>query len=282
MKSYTEVTLSFNKLNYVALCNFLYKENINSFLEENNSLKIYFPEKDSAHLFQFLTNLLLSEIVLEEDISVSPLKDINWQKRWEDSIGIINIENKILIYPSWKSNEVKKFKDKILIRIEPKMSFGTGQDTTTQLMLKMMCRYITPDDKKMLDYGCGTTILSIAGIKLGLKKATAIDIDADSIRDAGECIKLNNTDRKIKLIKSELNQLKENDFDIIAANINTDIISKNLNLMKSKLSVNGKLFLSGIPRKDEFFILKKIKRYNFKIIKKFTNKDWLAFYLIKA
>jgi len=70
-------------------------------------------------------------------------------------------------------------KDKILIEIDPKMSFGTGHNETTQLVIELLIDEIDEEDKYILDYGCGTGILSIASIKLGMEKAIAIDIDDD-------------------------------------------------------------------------------------------------------
>src|SRR3990170_4461932 len=107
MKVYYELEIVFNEVNYESIYNTLYMFNITSILEENGN------------------------------INVSKLDNLDWNKEWEKTIEPVNIKNKIIIYPSWKKNEIKKFGEKIFIEIDPKMSFGTGHNETTQLILEL-------------------------------------------------------------------------------------------------------------------------------------------------
>jgi ribosomal protein L11 methyltransferase len=144
-----------------------------------------------------------------------------------------------------------------------------------------MCDYISGKDNYLLDYGCGTSILAIAGVKLGIDKAVAIDIDSDSIRDAKEYLKNNTVSQKIKLYKSDIKNLKEKAFDVIVCNIDRTIITKNIKHIYSKLKKDGKFFITGILIEELNYIFQLLKLNKFKLIESRSSSEWLSFYAIK-
>ena len=200
---------------------------------------------------------------------------------WEKSIEPVYIKDKIIVYPSWKNNELKNPNGKILIEIDPKMSFGTGHNETTQMMLELMYDYIDNNDKYLLDYGCGTAVLAIAGIKLGVKLAVAIDIDEDSILNAMECMRKNEVSNIVKLYKTNINEISEKDFDIIVCNIDRTVILGNLKTIHAKLKPGGKLFITGILREEENEVKDSLKKQKFELIETRNKAEWLAFYTTK-
>ena len=161
------------------------------------------------------------------------------------------------------------------------MSFGTGHNETTQLILEFLVDKIDINDNFMLDYGCGTGILSIAAVKLGVKKVMAIDIDEDSIQNAEEYIDNNHVKDEIKLFKGDISDIQETGFDIICANIIRSVIEDNLNFIYSKLKYNGKLFISGVLIDEQDKILASLNKYNFKIENIIRKAEWLGIYAKK-
>jgi ribosomal protein L11 methyltransferase len=139
------------------------------------------------------------------------------------------------------------FKHEIVIM--PKMSFGTGHHQTTRLVCKEMFS-VDFYNKRVLDMGCGTGILAILSKKLGAKEVIGIDIDEWSVENSVEnCsvnkfpeiqIKLGNVD----LLKNEFH------FDIILANINKNILKKDIQYYSEKLVPKGRIFLSGFFTTD--------------------------------
>jgi ribosomal protein L11 methyltransferase len=261
--------------------NCLYLNNISTILEENGKLT-FFIDKQNLLILNDLKKLLV-ENYFSDSIKITVREFINkdWNKEWEQSIEPVYIKNKLIVYPSWKFNEVKNKQDKILIQIDPKMSFGTGHNETTQLILEMLCDFLTEDDNSLLDYGCGTAILAIASVKLGVNKAIAIDIDIDSILNAKEYINSNNVNNKILLYESDIDELEETDFDIICVNIIRNVIEEKLDAIYKKLKPYGKLFISGILKTEldsfnEYLILNKfqIEYYNYK-------SEWSGIYAQK-
>jgi len=143
-----------------------------------------------------------------------------WKKHWKPSdVGAF------VIAPPW--SEVDDA-DKIVIRIEPNMAFGTGTHETTQLCLRAIEKYYEPGDT-FLDVGAGTGILAIAAAKLNLKsqisnfKFLAIDTDVDSVSIAKENAALNGVDRSVDFQIGSLNGDTPS-FDFVCANLTLDVI----------------------------------------------------------
>ena len=278
-KIYYGVEVAFSKENYDTIYNLLYAEGIKTILEENGIIKFSIEDKNSSELIK--SKLLSLPSITEKDIFISKLENQDWNMEWEKSIEPVYIKDKIIVYPSWKKNELKNPNGKILIEIDPKMSFGTGHNETTQMMLEMMYDYIDNNDKYLLDYGCGTAVLAIAGIKLGVKLAVAIDIDKDSILNAMECVRKNEVSNIVKLYKANINEISEKDFDIIVCNIDRTVILGNLKTIHAKLKPGGKLFITGILREEENEVKDSFKKQKFELIETRNKAEWLAFYTTK-
>jgi ribosomal protein L11 methyltransferase len=275
---YFEIEIAPTKSNYEVIYNLLYLEGIRYIIEENGVIKVCFKNHEQKQVTDLVKKLLKIHGLAPNDIDISRLKSHDWYKAWQNSINPVYIKNKIIIYPSWKKNSIKHAKGKILIEIDPKMSFGTGHNETTQMMLEMMCDYLKPNDKYMLDYGCGTGILAIAGVKLGVKASVAIDIDNDSINNANSYILKNNTAKNIKLYKADIAGIDETGFDVIVSNIDLKVITKNLKQIRAKLKIGGKLFVSGVLVNERDKLVQKLRRNKFKIIETREKAEWVAFY----
>lgn len=279
-KVYYGIEIAYTKDNYDEIYNLLYLEGIRTILEENGIIKFFIEEQNSAELIK--SNLLAQTSLNENNISINKLENHDWNGEWENSIEPVYVKDKIIVYPSWKKDEIENPTGKILIEIDPKMSFGTGHNETTQLMLEMMCDYTSDNDKYLLDYGCGTAVLAIAGIKLGIKSAVAIDIDEDSVSNAGEYIRNNSVSDFIKLYRANIGEINENDFDIIVSNIDRTVILGNLKTIHSKLKPDGKLFITGILLDEEKDINNALAKFGFELIETRKKAEWLAFYYRKV
>ena len=150
---------------------------------------------------------------------------------------------KIIIKPSFKDYIAKE--GEIVITIDPKMSFGTGEHQTTKLVLQMLEKYVKPE-MKILDVGAGTGILSIAAIKLGAASAVAIDTDEVCYENCKENCELNGVADHIKILTSGINDVRENDFDLILANIQNNVLLEISNEIKKRLIKNKTVILSGL------------------------------------
>lgn len=279
--SFMEVQIAFNKNNYENICNELYLIGIENILEEEGILKLYFPESESGKIASIKKVLINKKLVTEKEFTSEKFEEKNWNEAWERTIEPVHIRDKIIIYPSWKKNDIENETEKILIEIDPKMSFGTGHNETTQLVLELMADYIEGTEEKLLDFGTGTGILSIAGVKLGINSATAIDIDTDSIENAKEYFVKNDVHEKIKLLNTDIKDLEENSFDVICANIIRSVIIDRIEHISEKMNVNGKLFISGVLLSEDQEILEYLTQFDFEVIDIASKAEWIGIYALK-
>lgn len=277
-KIITKISLFTNPRYFDNLIALLFLIGITSFEEKDNSIDLYVKPEEADSIIKSISS---KYSVGNLDILIEEIENRNWNEDWQKSIEPIIINSKLVVYPTWKKDEVKKWKGFIKIVIDPKMAFGTGHNETTQLVLELMLKYLNKKDKFLFDFGCGTGILAIAGIKMGVEKAIANDIDLDSIDNAVENFKLNKVSNKVKLYQNSICDIKEKNFDVICANIISSVIKENLNLMHLKLKPKGKLFLSGILREEERNIINHLKKNSFITKEVIRKSEWIGVYAVK-
>jgi ribosomal protein L11 methyltransferase len=280
-KSFFELEIEFNDSNYEKVLEVIYLSGIKNILETDKSLILYFTESDKNKTDELVRIIFSKKLADKKSIILKVIQEQDWNDNWKKTIKPVFIKDKIIIYPSWLKKEIQRFKNRILIEIDPKMSFGTGHNETTQLVLELMCDFFDSNDKYVLDYGCGTGVLAIAAVKLGVKKAIAIDIDEDSIENAKEYSVINKVSDKIKIYKKDIFEIRNKNFDIIYANILRNVIEKNLNEINCKLKIGGKLFISGVLADEENKISDSLRESNFRIIDKRFKSEWLGIFAVK-
>jgi ribosomal protein L11 methyltransferase len=191
--------------------------------------------------------------VQEKYKSVSPLlffwdqiQKQNWNEQWEKSLDPIVVDDRCLIRAEFHQIE-KKYPYEIIIT--PKMSFGTGHHQTTYLMIKSQLD-IDHQQKRVMDAGCGTAILSIMAAKRGASEVVAFDIDEWSVINGKENIE-NNQSQSIQLHRGTIEDVKPSGlFHLILANINKNVLLQEMKNYAAHLEPNGFLLLSGFFTKD--------------------------------
>lgn len=280
-KNYFELEVRFDGKSYEKILEVLYLSGIRNILETENSIVVYFSEKEKNRVDTVTRELFSGKLADRKTLVLKMLVNQDWDRNWKKSIKPVFIKDEIIVYPSWLKKSVNKYKDRILIEIDPKMSFGTGHNETTQLVLELMCDFRDSKDKYALDYGCGTAVLAIAAVRQGIKKAVAIDIDEDSIENAREYLKINKAENRIRLYMKDIYQIKEKNFDVIYANILRSVIEKNLGNIYRKLKSGGKLFISGVLAEEEEKISVSLRKNNFRIVDKRYKSEWLGIFAVR-
>jgi len=248
---------------------------------ENDDLIIAFAAEDSPvneETINSLLNKLAAQNVIEEfSVTREILEEKNWNELWEKSREVIRISERIVIRPTFKKYESKK--DEIVITLDPKMSFGTGEHESTKLALRLIEKYVK-GNQKVLDVGSGTGVLSIAAIKLGAANAVAVDNDPWCYQNCAENCALNDVAERIKVVEGEIGIIPEEDFDLVAANIQKNILLLLSEKIKAKLKKNGIVILSGLLLKDETEIINHYQSIGFKVIEKKVMDEWIALVLM--
>ena len=193
-----------------------------------------------------------------------------WKKHWKATETA-----KFIIAPTWENVENI---DKIIVRIEPSMAFGTGTHETTRLCLKAIEENYQ-SGMSFLDVGTGTGILAIAAAKLNSKakiensKLTGYDTDFDSITIAKENAETNEIGDKIEFRVGSISE-KDSGYDFVCANITVDVIVPILRLLVEKSK--QVLVLSGILREQEKLIVSELKNFNIENTKIEFFGEWIS------
>lgn len=244
-----------------------------SFTEEHEGILAYiqkdvFKEEDLKNLH------LLQNPDIKISYTFSEMPNINWNEEWEKNFSPINVEDQVSIRAEFHENQNLPHE----IIIQPKMSFGTGHHATTYLMIQQMLD-MDFTDKTVLDMGCGTSVLAIFAKQQGAGKTVAIDIDEWSVENSIENAARNNVELEISQGTAE--NLGAENFDIILANINRNILISDIPTYVSILNKGGQLLISGLCFFDVDDILEVCTAENLTLKKKLQREEWVSLLLEK-
>ncbi len=211
---------------------------------------------------------------LSVDFKKELVEKTNWNEQWEQNFKPVQIEDFCVIRAHFHP-PVSRAKFNIVIT--PKMSFGTGHHATTFLMIQNM-KMIECAGKTILDFGTGTGVLAILAEKMGASKVWAIDNDDWSISNANENILLNDCTR-VLIHKADSLDFAEN-FDIILANINRNVLLSCMRSLKQHLDREGVLIISGLLEGDRAIIEEKAKESNLQITSQRQKEGWISLQLV--
>lgn len=247
-----------------------------SLLSKNRDLAwihIYVPEEENATESIAFLQERLTVSRIEHKISINACKVDEYINNWKQYFNPICVGNRLVISPSWKKPDAQYSGRKIL-KIDPGLAFGTGSHETTQLCLEMLEKYLKPKDN-LLDIGCGSGILSIAAILLGANKATGVDIDELAIKTAKENAKINKISDKFIAICGDLIEKINGKFDIILANLVSDVIIRLNKTVKNYMYENSIYIMSGIIEIYRNDVMKSLES-NFEVVDIKNKNSWLA------
>lgn len=217
------------------------------------------------------------------EIKYQTIQDQNWMEKWKEQYHPILVGEKILILPPWLENP---HPERIPLRIDPNMAFGTGTHPTTQLCLKLTEKYVKPG-MDVIDVGCGSGVLSIAARLLGARHALAVDIDPLSVRATQDNSVLNGFTSGIESGLGSVGEINRGQFSlhqasVVLANILAPVI---ITLMGAGLpdlvAPGGVLILSGILDHQSYMVLDAAIACGLIHIETEQMEDWVALALIK-
>ena len=235
-----------------------------------------FEEKDNSLIAFILKEKFDKKIIddfakkIQIEYTLTTIEETNWNHLWESSFKPVTIGSFCAIRAGFHS-PVNNVEYEIIIT--PKMSFGTGHHATTFMMIEQM-QHINFSNKTVLDFGTGSGILAILSEKLGADKIVAIDHDDLSIENAKENF-LSNNCLKIELRKGST-PINDNKFDIILANIDKNVIVRNLPAIVSQIKKPGVLLLSGLLSGDQLELLTIAFQHQLIMDKKIDNNGWIS------
>ena len=214
----------------------------------------------------------------------TPIADQNWMEAWKEHYRPIPVGGKLIIVPVWLQSPAP---ERIPIRIDPGMAFGTGTHPTTQLCLELMEKYIAPGSS-VIDVGCGSGILSIGALKLGAASALGVDIDPASVKASRENAQANGIEAgKFAIGLGSVAEILAGRFGLrqaplVLANILAPVIIRLFEAGLAELvAPDGTILLSGILAEQADSVASAAIAKGLRFQEKRQIEDWVALALTR-
>jgi len=258
------------------LINALGEVGFDTFEEVDLGFKAYIPADDFNEELVRETLLPYRDLfTFSYEVTLIPQK--NWNEVWESNFEPITIGDQVFVRATFHEPR-PEFKYEIVI--DPKMAFGTGHHQTTAMMLQLMLENDFAG-KEVLDMGCGTGILAIMAAKLGAGRIVAIDYDPVCYDSTIENAQLNHIDNITALCGSK-EVIPEEQYDVILANINRNILIDQMSRYAEALKPDGEIYFSGFYETPDLDIITdEARKYGLKYIIHKKDKEWVAAKFIK-
>lgn len=203
--------------------------------QQSKVIALFGENDDAAAMIQVASQECgLKDLAYTSEI----LADQDWVRLTQAQFDPIQISERLWITPSWheapNSNAVN-------LQLDPGLAFGTGSHPTTRLCLKWLDTQLKSGEN-VLDYGCGSGILTIAALKLGAGSAVGVDIDEQAIRASKDNAAQNNVDAQFYLPDG----LPQGQFDIVVANILANPLRMLGEMLAARTKQGGRIVLSGL------------------------------------
>ena len=239
----------------------------------------YFPM--DADIAETVTSLNEYVEILKDsipDVVIGPTTAVHidqssWQA-WKSVLKKVHAGKRVIITPPWEEHSAQG--DEIVIEINPSLAFGTGHHETTRLCIEAIEEIVSNRSvRNILDVGCGSGILSISAVMLGVRDVVGFDTDPVAITESRKNAAKNGVLDKIDFFCGYLGSAK-GQYDLIVANVYIEPILQMKEDLKARLSPEGTLIISGIPhiRRDE--AVRGLNSAGLTIQKELREGDWVA------
>ena len=240
-----------------------------SFVETKDGVSAYIQKEEWNS--SILENVqILNSDEFEISFTFEEIEQTNWNAEWEKNFNPIIVDNICAVRAPFH----ERLNTTYDIVIEPKMSFGTGHHETTHMMIQHILKN-NMIDKSVLDMGCGTGVLAILTEMKGAKPIDAIDIDNWCYLNSIENIERNNC-KHISVFEGDVSLINNKTYDVIIANINRNILLRDIMVYSKSLSKKGILFLSGFYKNDIPVIEEECIKYDLKLEEIIERNNWVA------
>lgn len=263
---------------------------VNYYLEEEEDAEAILEKVKAA-----LEDLRCFMDIGEGTVTASETEDKDWINNWKQFFSQFYVDD-ILIIPSWEDVKVED-QDRMVLHIDPGTAFGTGKHETTQLCIRQLKKYATPETE-LLDVGTGSGILGIVALKLGINHVVATDLDPCAVPAVAENLENNGlgtgdsadiTDAsqlvnpKFDLIIGNIIDNKEvqdrvgyEKYDIVVANILAEVLVPLTPVIVNQLKPGGIYITSGIIDVKEELIVETVQKAGLELVEVTRQGEWVS------
>ena len=217
----------------------------------------------------------------EGSIVISETEDKDWMNNWKEFFHQFYIDD-LLVTPSWEEVKPEDW-DKKVLHIDPGTAFGTGMHETTQLCIRQLKKYITPDTV-LLDVGTGSGILAIVALMYGIKEAAGTDLDPCALEAVRENMEMNEVSPEaFRMMIGNIITDKEiqdragyEKYDIVVANILAEVLLPLTPVVKQHLKKGGIYITSGIIAEKEQLVTDAVKAAGMEVLEVTKQNEWVS------
>ncbi len=230
---------------------------------------------------QELEDMRMFMYIGEGSVSVDETEDIDWINNWKKFFHQFYIDD-LLVIPSWE--EVKEEdRDKKILHIDPGTAFGTGMHDTTQLCIRQIKKFLTPETT-LLDVGSGSGILAILALMYGARKAVGTDLDPCAVEAVRQNMEVNGIRQEdfTMMIGNIITEKEVQDkvgylcYDIVVANILANVLVELTPVIVEQLKPGGIYITSGIIEEKEECVAEAVRAAGLEIIEVTRQGEWVS------
>lgn len=240
-------------------------------------------DKDAilSQIEQELEELRFFMEIGEGSITVTETEDIDWINNWKQYFHQFYIDD-LLVIPSWEDIK-EEDRDKKILHIDPGTAFGTGMHETTQLCIRQIKKYLTPETE-LLDVGTGSGILAILALMYGAKHAVGTDLDPCAVDAVAQNMEANDIPREAfqMMIGNIITDREIQDkvgyecYDIVVANILADVLVPLTPVIVHQMKKGSVYITSGIINTKEETVREAVEAAGLEILEVTYQGEWVS------
>ena len=247
-------------------------------MPEHDAVIGYFPEDEKAlkkcEMLDKKLQRLKREIGLAYRVVYAKIDEADWAEAWKAYFWPEKVSATVVVKPTWR--QYTQAEDEIVVEIDPGMAFGTGTHPTTALCIELIETYLQKGDS-FLDVGTGSGILMVAAARLGAATVRGVDNDDVAVKVALQNLLQNRVETSRFMVTSgNLVDGIDEHFNLVAANVSSDVVLNLLDSIKPVLAEKGILICSGIVEDKKHLIAAKMASQGFEVLRILNREEWVA------
>ena len=242
------------------------------------TLKTYLPINESTDERRNRIDVgvrLVAHVGPVTELVARTVDEDEWQNSWKDHFHVLRVGRRLVVKPTWREYDPRP--SDVVIVLDPGMAFGTGHHPTTRVCLEQLERLVVPG-ASVLDFGCGSGILSIAASKLGASSVVGVEADSSAVRVAKQNARENGVQHNVLVVEGTLPRPEARPvaFDLAVANISAKVVSEASTELVRAVKPGGAVIASGIILDNKAVVERSMAAAGAALSDTIVDGDWVT------